>query len=162
MRAILITILCAQMASLPALAQPLSQPTSAPTSQPSLLELPTGKVVQRGAEKLRGYTLEEFKVILKIHASYKSWGKQVPHLKGLVSNLTELSQNYSKQLKLTKEQLEIANKDRDRLTKKWTEENWKRHLAENKPAFGSWVAWGAAAGFAALSVVLVSVIMSKD
>jgi hypothetical protein len=139
-----------------------AQPASAPSSQSTLLELPKGKTFQKGSESLRGYTLEEFKVVLKIHTDYKSWGKQVFKYKKLVNDLTELGQTYSKQLILRAKQLATANKDRVRLTEKWREENRLRHLAENRPMIGSWVAWAAAAGFAALSAVLAGVLIAKD
>ncbi len=53
----------------------------------------------------------------------------------------------------------LYKKDQERLFNLWSEENRKRHLAENRPAYGSWVSWGLAGGFAVSTVVLGAIVL---
>jgi hypothetical protein len=135
----------------------LAQPQTAPAaSQPVLLPLPPGKPVQSGSELLRGYSLEEFKIVLRIHADYRAWGIQVPVLKEEVKHYEGLVENLYKQLKLQEENTTLLKEDRARLYEKWQTDNRLRHECENKPAFGSWVAWTAAAVMTAVSITFVA------
>ena len=100
--------------------------------------------------------------MLKIEASYRSWGLQLPPLKRMVSNLKLLADNNLKQVKLLQNQVVTLKADRDRLSVKWTEDNRLRHLCENKPAFGSWIAWSTAAAMAAIAAVLAGILIAKE
>jgi len=152
-RLILVVLLALQLA-LPAWAQP------APTTQPVLLELPVGRPVQTPQGRLQGFNLDEFKLILRIHTDYRSWGKQVPLLLLQVKDLTDLVENHRLQIKLLQEQKTTLEAEIPRLTKKWSDENLKRLQCENKPALGSWIAWGAAALLAISTAVLTGVVIS--
>lgn len=153
MRIILVVLLVLQLA-LPAWAQPT------PTTQPVLLELPMGRPVQTPQGRLQGFNLDEFKLILHIHTDYRAWGKQVPLLLLQTKDLTDLVENHKLQIKLLQEQKITIQGEVDRLTKKWSDENKKRLECENKPALGSWIAWGAAALLAISTAVLAGVVIS--
>ena len=157
-------LLVGLLASQPALvlAQPTSPPSSAPASQPGLLSLPKGRQLTTPQGILRGYTLAEFKVLLKIEASYRSWGLQLPTYRKMVSDFKQLTENQVKQVKLLQNQMLTLKTDRSRLSKKWTEENRLRHLAENRPNFGSWLSWGVAAAMAATAAVLAGILIARD
>lgn len=144
-----------------AIAQPTSAPTSIPTSQPVLKELPDGSRIKTKDGTFQGYSLEEMKVILHIHADYRVWGKQIPLLKKQVGDLTILSMNQSHQINLSAVEAGVLRLERDTLFKKWKEENLKRHLAENKPAFGSWIAWGCVAVATTVAAVLAGILIAK-
>jgi hypothetical protein len=157
-------LLAALLVSQPcvALAQPTSAPTSAPTSRPALLKLPKGTRLKTPQGTFQGYSLAEFKVVLKIEADYRSWGKQIPILEKLVKDSEQLAENRHKQVKLLQNQVVTLKTDRARITKKWTEENRLRHICENKPAFGSWISWGIAAAATATAAVLAGILIAKD
>lgn len=125
-------------------------------------ELPKGSYVSVGEKKLRAYTLEEFKIVLHIYADYKAWHVQVPKLKDQVLKLTELSQNRERQLKLADANIKILEGERKLLTEKWEKENKLRHECENKPAFGSWIAWSTAGAMGLVATVLAVVLIVRD
>lgn len=145
-----------------ALAQPTSQPTAAPASQPVLLKLPKGERLKTPQGTRQGYSLEEMKVLLHIYVDYRSWGLQVPKLKFQIDRYGKITLNQSKQLKLQAEQIKILHDERKLLTDKWSKENEKRHLCENKPAFGSWIAWGTAGVMAVVAAVLAGILIVKS
>ena len=151
MKLIMVALLVSQLA-LPAWAQP--------TTQPVLLELPMGRPIQTPQGRLQGFNLDEFKLILRIHTDYRAWGKQVPLLLLQTKDLTDLVENHKLQIKLLQEQKTTLEAEIPRLTKKWSDENLKRLQCENKPALGSWIAWGAAALLAISTAVLTGVVIS--
>ena len=124
--------------------------------------LPVGSSVKVGGRDLRAYTLEEFKIILHIYADYQAWHREVPLLQEQVSKLEELTQNQNQQLQLADKNIKILEGERDRLTKKWAEENKLRHECENKPAFGTWIAWGSAGALGLVATVLAVILIAKD
>lgn len=135
---------------------------SQPESMPVTFDLPPGVLITTDKATYRGYTLEEFKIILHIYTDYKSWGKQLPKIRLQRSTLENLTANLKKQLELRAAEVEKLESERKLLTEKWKEENRLRHLAENRPAFGSWIAWGTAALTTAIAAVLTVVITTKD
>jgi len=139
-----------------------AQPVSPPTSQPVLLELPKGERLKTPQGERQGYSLEEMKVILHIFVDYRSWGQQMPKLKFQVENYSSLTENQSKQLILQANQLKLLQSERTLLTEKWSKENEARHLCENKPAFGSWIAWGIAGVATVAAGVLAGVLIYKS
>jgi hypothetical protein len=139
----------------------LGQPVSPPASQPVLLELPKGERLKTPQGERQGYSLEEMKVILHIYVDYRSWGQQMPKLKLQVESYSSLTENQSKQLTLQAEQIKMLQGERTLLTEKWSKENEARHLCENKPAFGSWVAWSIAGVMTVVAAVLTGVLIYK-
>lgn len=133
----------------------LAQPSSAPAaSQPVLLPLPPGKPIQSGSEALKGYTLEEFKILLRIHANYRNWGLQVPLLEKKSKDSESLANVRAKQLEIQDLEIDLLKRERTRLFEKWKQDNKLRHECENKPAFGNWIAWTAAAVMTAVAITL--------
>ena len=139
-----------------------AQPKSAPASQPVLRSLPAGQMVEVKKEKLKGFNLEEFKVILHIYTDYRVWGVQLPKMQLQINDLTRLSQNQTYQLGLRAEEVKIYQQERKLLTEKYLNENKLRHQCENKPNFGSWIAWGSAAAMGLVAAVLAGILISKD
>lgn len=133
-----------------------------PESMPVMFDLPRGVTIATGKTTYRGYTLEEFKIILHIYTDYKSWGKQLPKIRLQRSILENLTANLKKQLELRAAEVEKLESERKLLTEKWKEENRLRHSAENRPAFGSWIVWGTAALTTAVAAVLTVVLITKD
>lgn len=132
-----------------------------PASQPAVLELPKGTRVKIGVLSYQGFRLEEFKVILKINESYKSWAAQIPMFQKRTKHLEDLSKNQSQQLWLQGETIRVLEAERRFLTDKWTKENKLRHIAENRPRFGNWLAWGSAAVAAAVAAVLGGILIAE-
>ena len=139
-----------------------AQPTSAPVSQPTFLQLPTGRLVDFKQDKLKAFTLDEFKIILHIYTDYRIWGAQIPKLQLQVDDLTRLSQSQTLQLGLRAEEVKVYQEERKLLTEKYLNENKLRHECENKPNFGSWIAWGTAAAMGVVAAVLAGILIAKD
>lgn len=109
------------------------------------------------------YTLEEFKVILKMDVDLEFYEKtQLPKIKAEVELLRKSLEAQTEVIKSKDTQLSIANQDRTRLTEKWSQENKARLECENKPKFGSWIAWTIAAVMAASALSLGIVLIVKE
>ena len=152
MRRAVLLILLVQLAVGPAWAQ---------TSQPVLHKLPVGKSLQLKSETLRVYTLEEFKVILQIYNDYKKFYSEKEQLRAANTHLLSIESEQVKSMKSKDKVISIQELELGRLTKKWTEENRLRHVAENKPKFGSWIAWGTAGAMAIVAGVLVGLFITE-
>ena len=124
--------------------------------------LPPGKRLTVQSETFQGYSLEEFKLLLKMDVDLESFSKQVPKYIKLQEDLTKLNVNLNERLELAQSVITILHGERDRLTKKWTEENRLRHLAENKPSILSWLGWGAAAVMGIVATVLAVILVVKS
>lgn len=120
--------------------------------------LPLGRPIQ----DYRAYTLEEMKVILHIYADYKVWFDLVPVQKRQLEMFVQFVLSQTNQLQLRSQEVLVLKKELKRMSTKWEKENKLRHLAENKPAIGSWIAWGTAAGAFVLAAVLGGILISKD
>lgn len=120
--------------------------------------LPAGQRLTTAQGTFQGYTLEDFKVLLKMDVDLESFSEQIPKYIKLQENLTKLNVNLNEQLQLVNKNVKILQDERLRLTKKWTEENRLRHLAENKVSWTTWFAWGAA-GVATLVAAILGVIL---
>lgn len=146
----------------------LSSPVSAkelllqsPTSSLPLLELPEGTRLKLNQGTFQGYTLEEFKTVLKIYTDYRSFGQQIPLYQQNVLDLTEAQGALKQKVSSLELDNEKLTAELERKHKMWLEENEKRHIAENKPQFGSWIAWGIA-GVATVAVaVLTGVLITR-
>jgi len=137
-------------------------PQSFPVSQPVFLSLPRGESVQGQRGMLRGYALEEFKILLRIYADYRSWGNQVSNLQKEVNNFRKLSALNRKHLRIQDEEVDLLKKENTRLFEKWQRDNQLKHECENRPSLGSWIAWTAAAAAAVVAAVLVGVILIEE
>lgn len=124
--------------------------------------LPVGTRLTVPQGTFQGYSLEEFKVLLKMDIDLESFSKQIPKYIKLQENLTKLTVNLGNQLKLKDKTIKVLYSERDRLTKKWTEENRLRHIAENKPSVWTWLGWSAAAAATLVATVLAVILVVKD
>ena len=149
-------VLLLAMAPALSLAQPTSAPTSRPTSQPTIIPFPNGMRLTVGRGVFQGYNLEDFKILLRIHADYRALWTQAPLLKNNIRQARELSENLSKQLKLYEEEVTLFKKEKIRLFEKWKKDNQLRHECENKPMFGHWIAWAATAVMTAATITFAA------
>jgi len=124
--------------------------------------LPEGTRLKTPQGTFQGYTLEDFKVLLKMDVDLESFSKQIPKYVKLKEDLTKLSVNLTKQVISKDKVIYILQSERARLTVKWTEENRLRHLAENKVSWTSWLAWGCAGVMSILSAVLLGIVLARD
>ncbi len=63
-------------------------------------------------------------------------------------------------VKIRTESVGVLKTENERLFQKWEKENKLRHEAEQKPQFGSWVAWGTAGFFVVTTAVLTGIVIS--
>jgi hypothetical protein len=121
--------------------------------------LPVGKRLTTPQGTFQGYSLEEMKVLLKMDVDLESYNLQIPKFAKVLKNSGELISNLRKQLESKDKSLKILQDERVRLTKKWTEENKLRHIAENKPSLWTWIAWSSAGAMAVVATVLAIVLV---
>jgi hypothetical protein len=137
-------------------------------AQPALVlardryRLPEGKRLKIEQRTYQGYTLEEMKVLLKMDVDLEMYSKEIPKFREIIADKTELASELRKIIDAKDEQIRIVSTDKDRLFTKWAEENRKRHLAENKPNWGSWLGWTAAAAMTIVSVTLAVTLIVKE
>lgn len=131
--------------------QTQAQPENIPTGEP--------KVIQ--GTRFQCYPFEDFKKLLLVDAQFSSCKK----IKGFLEEKNQLEQeksvNLSKVIDLQGRSIKTLERENERLFKDWKEENKKRHLAENKPMIGSYVAWGTAGAFAVATAVLSVIVIVK-
>lgn len=124
--------------------------------------LPAGQRLTTAQGTFQGYTLEEFKLLLKMDVDLESFTQQIPKYVEVLENNDKLISNLHKQLELKDKSITILQEERVRLTEKWTEENRLRHVAENKGSWTPWLAWGAAGVATVVAAVLSVVLIAKE
>ena len=129
-------------------------------AQPS--KFPAGKRIKIEGVELKCYAVPEYKKLMGTHKSLSTCTTKEKLLKQKIANLEKQINAYGKIATLHVNSISILTKDRDRLFGLWEEENKKRHIAENKPQFGSWVSWGTAGTMTAVAGVLLAVILLDD
>jgi hypothetical protein len=107
--------------------------------------LPKGKRLLVKGKTYQGYTLEEMKILLKMDLDLHVLDLELPKLKEIISKKDNIIKSKDKIISSKDIQIDLITKDRDRITGKWKEDNRLRHECEQKPRFGSWVAWTVAA-----------------
>lgn len=117
-------------------------------------KLPAGTRLQTPQGTFQGYSLEEMKILLKMDVDLESCDFQFPELRNLLSATEQLVKANEAIIKSKDVQIDILKKEQSRLTEKWSQENKLRHECENKPRFGSWVAWAIAAVSASTAIAL--------
>jgi hypothetical protein len=151
MRRFLSGILVALLASSPALGQ----------ARP-LYKLPAGVRLQTPQGTFQGYSLEEMKTLLKMDVDLESFETQLPKIKSALESAEKAIQAQEIMLKSKDAQIDLLKQDQTRLTEKWSQENKLRHECENKPKFGSWIAWGTAAVLGATALALGITLVVKE
>jgi len=137
-------------------------PPTLSLAHPPLFRLPEGKRVEVSGETLQGYTLEEMKVLLKMDADLESFSEQLPKIKSALDAAEKALKAKDTMLESKDKAISLLTQDRNRITEKWTQENKLRHECENKPKFGSWIAWGLTAVLGATTVALGITLVVKE
>jgi hypothetical protein len=124
--------------------------------------LPAGTRLQTTQGTFQGYSLEEMKVLLKMDVDLEFYGTEFPKYKQLLEDYRKLIEARDNILKSKDIQIGLLTKDQTRLTEKWSQENKLRHECENKPRFGSWVAWTIVAVTSTIAVTLGIVLIVRE
>jgi len=126
--------------------------------------LPPGTRLQLPEGTYQGYTLEEMKVLLKMDVDLEAYEKEIPKYKQSLEDYAKVLEAKEAIIKSKDKQVNLLKEDMARLTTKWSEENKLRHECENKPKFGSWIAWTIAAVATVTAIALgvtIAVIKAK-
>lgn len=137
-------------------------PPALSLAHPPLFRLPEGKRVEVSGEILQGYTLSEMKILLKMDVDLESFSEQLPKIKAALDAAEKALKAKDVMLESKDKQISLLVQDRDRITEKWSQENKLRHECENKPKFGSWIAWGIAAVLGATAIALGITLVVKE
>ena len=130
--------------------------------QTSSSRLPIGTRINTGDEIYQGYTLEEMKILLKMETDLRTYEDERPKLLKLVTQNAIIIGSLQEQLSSRGHEINLLEHERQRLTKKWTITNKKLHECENKPPYGSWIAWGIAATSVITATVFGVVLFTQD
>lgn len=125
-------------------------------------EFPLGKRVKIEGAELKCYTIPEYKKLMGLYVDLNTCTAKEVLLKQKIANLEKQAAIYNEIADLHLSSIKILTEENKRLFGLWKEENKKRHIAENKPQFGSWLSWGSAGVLAAASAVLLTVILLDD
>ena len=125
----------------------------------NLYRLPKGKSLTTSEGEFKGYTLEEFKVLLGMDADLKVLETNVPIIADSLMQYVKVTANLRKQLVVKDNIIGLQDKEIDRVTDKWVDDNRLRHVAENEVDWWTITAWGSAGAFAILSAVLAGVLI---
>lgn len=135
----------------------LAVPTAA---QPK--HIPAGERAATEAGTRQCYDLAGYKTLLKFDVDYGTCLRVRDQLDEKAKLYEESAAALQKAVRVHEDSIALMQKDRDHWFDKWKDENKKRHLAENKPALGSYLAWGTAGVFAVATAVLVTVVFVDD
>lgn len=126
--------------------------------------IPKGEAKEVGNPPVRFqcYDLDSYKSLLKFDVEHTACLQTVDAKEKQRQNLMLQIGDLEEVLKAQSASIDVLKKDNNRLYGMWEEENRKRHLAENKPAYGSWLAWGTAGVFVVATAVLAGVVIAKD
>lgn len=120
--------------------------------------LPSGRRCMIDGESFQCFSLSEYIQLLEMDVDLQFYDAAYPIAERMIATLEGINTQLTISLDATAAQVDILSAERTRLIAKWTEENRLRLEAENKPLFGSWLAWGVAAAEAAV-IVFLSVIL---
>ena len=123
--------------------------------------LPEGRRLTVTSGTYQAYTLEEMKILFKMEVQLQSSTKEIPKLELIIEDLKQIRTSQDKILAEKDSQISLLKTDNARLTEKWSKENELRHVCENKPQFGSWLAWSIAA-VATSAAVTLGFVMAFD
>lgn len=97
--------------------------------------------VQENGQEFRCLSLINFKILLKDYSELRACNKKQNLLEQKIEKLELKIKILENNIELHKDISTNLRKDKERLFKKWKEENNLRHKAEQKPIFGSWIPW---------------------
>lgn len=119
--------------------------------------LPQGRRVEVGREMLHCFNFDEYKSLVVMNRELEAVSAEMvldKERKVLLSKEIDLLKGIQK---VQVAQVKLFSDENERLFQLWKEENRKRHVAENKPAWGSYLAWSLAGVFAVSTATLVGV-----
>ncbi len=87
------------------------------------------------------YDLDKYKLLLTLDNDLRLAEGKVPKLELAVELLQLSNTSLQEAVSVTDDKYTVMRKDRDRLFEKWKSDNKAKHIAENKPTFGSWLPW---------------------
>jgi hypothetical protein len=132
---------------------------------PFLLDFPSSNRFNVGTSSVPDvrecFNLDNFKLLLKLKADHYGAQDQLMLLNQKLVLQSEVITVLQDSLKSNDEIIVIQNRRIDELFNKWSEENLKRLQAENKPVFGSWLAWGVAGVFLVSTAVVTGAYLAK-
>jgi hypothetical protein len=125
--------------------------------------LPKGERIDQGTPTERQcYSATEFVQLLQLDAAHQACLKQRALLEDQNAELKTAVENLLEAAKLQAKAAEDLRADRDRMFELWKEENRRRHEAEQKPHWGSWLGWGTAAVMTVTTAVLTGYVLASD
>lgn len=124
--------------------------------------LPKGQRLDIGPGDTRQcYKFDEYRDLLKYQIDCQACNQTNDILNQKLITQSEIIDKQDKILKLKDDDLKIAQGEKDRLFKMWSEENLQRHQLENKPSFGGWLGWTAAGVFALSTIFLTGYLVAR-
>jgi len=108
------------------------------------------------------FDLDESKDLLILDKSYDTCLGNSEKKDRQIKLFDKLVENTRAAVKIAESSVDVLNERNKNLYKMWKEENLKRHEAENKPNFGAWIGWGAAAVMAGVAASLAVVLAVKE
>jgi hypothetical protein len=121
--------------------------------------LPEGRRCTSGGETYQCFNLEEYIQLLQIDADLRFFELSFINAQEQIVRYERIQIQLQLALDAASTQIDTLQVERTRLLGLWQEENRLRLEAENRPLWGSWIAWGLAALEAAviagMSIALV-------
>lgn len=132
-------------------------PATASGQEYTRYRLPEGRRLTVAGQTYQGFDLSEYRELLHMDADLLAL--TTAHQLDIVrmTELTVASAELQQALNLCNNQVGALAGERDRITALLTEENRRRHEAENAPDL-SWIPWAIAGGFAISTVVLAIIV----
>lgn len=123
--------------------------------------LPEGRRCRQNGWNFQCFTLGEYKILLDMDSDLQFLEPAYDNAVSRIAALEKQVLGLETALAAANSQIVILEEERDRLHGLWSEENRKRLEAENRPMFGSWVAWALAAA-EAVALGTVFVVLAVD
>lgn len=126
-----------------------------------LYRLPQGIRLDTERGMFQAYTLEEFKILLKMDVDLEYFEKDNVLYKKMFDEATRITEDQVKIVTSQDKQINILKNENSRLIEKWKEDNRLRHECENRPMFGNWIAW-TLAGVAAVVALSFGIVLAVN
>lgn len=88
------------------------------------------------------YDWDQYVLLLNMDVDLQAAEGKIPNLTAAVAELRSSNDLRVQALIESNKQVQLIEKDRQRISLKWEKDNEAKHKAENKPMFGSWLPWG--------------------
>lgn len=107
------------------------------------------------------FTLEDTKTLILIHNRAVQYLSEKELLEKKLNLQLQSLDHLEFIIEIQNDMLVKIKLDRDNWFEQWKVENKKRHIAENRPQFGSWLAWGTVGVFIVSTSLLVGVVVGQ-